>query len=124
MTVGLAVSDPYRPSLVVTLTVAVRMTGPPGPSAMRVQVVWPGLSPPTFTLPLVAVSIGAPVMPKPETRTPVAWDVVHVTVAMPPHAKLPGETAMEPATFAPPLTVTVAVRVTGPPVPRAVRVYV
>jgi hypothetical protein len=35
---------------------------------------------------------------------------------------LPGDTLMEPETFAPPVTVTVAVRVTGPPGPWAVSV--
>ena len=50
MTVGETVSDPARPSVLLTVIVAVRVIGPPAPSATSVHVDTPGGSPPMPTV--------------------------------------------------------------------------
>jgi hypothetical protein len=71
--------------------VAVRVTGPPGPSATKVHVDWPGSRPPMFTVKLGFVSYGVPEIPKPETRTDDALVVDHDNVALPPIFAVPGD---------------------------------
>ena len=106
------------------MMVAVRVTGPPGPSATKVHVDWPGSRPPMFIVKVGFVSYGVPEMPKPLTRTDVALAVDHDNVALPPIFTVLGDTLRAAVRPAPGVTVTVAVRVTGPPLPCAVRVNV
>ena len=61
-------------------------------------------------------------MPKPVTRTEVAFGLDHVSVAVPPTFIVLGETLMAAVTPLPGFTVTDTVRVIGPPLPWAVRV--
>ena len=75
----------------------------------------PAARPLTYWLPLAAELL----TPVPETETEVALLVLHETVVAPGAVALAGLAAMEPLTFA---TVKVAVFVTGPPAPCAVRV--
>ncbi len=63
-------------------------------------------------------------MPKPVTRTDDALAVDHDRVAKPPMFIVAGDTLIAAVTPAPALTVTVAVRVMGPPLPWAVSVNV
>ena len=65
-----------------------------------------------------------PLMPKPVTRTEVAFELDHVSVAVPPTFIVLGETLMAAVTPLPGFTVTDTVRVIGPPLPWAVRVKV
>ncbi len=67
---------------------------------------------------------GLPLIPKPVTRTEVALAVDQVSDTVPPMLRVEGAALIEAVTLAPAFTVTVAVRVMGPPLPCAVSVKV
>lgn len=109
------------PALAVTVTVAVRVSGPPVPCAVRVKVCVPTARPVTVCVPPAAVLA----MPGPLTATELALLVVQVSAVLPGAVVDVGEALIEPVTFGTTgVTATVAVRVTGPPGPWAVSVKV
>ena len=119
--VGETLIAAVTPVPALTVTVAVRVIGPPLPCAVSVNVWVPAVSPVTFCVPLAAVVA----TPGPLTKTEVALAVLHVSEDAPGAVAVVGEALIEPDTVgngAP--TVNVAVRVIGPPGPWAVSVKV
>lgn len=94
----------------LTVKVAVRVIGPPGPWAISVKVCVPVGRLLTVWLPVVAelARLG------PDTATEVALAVVHDTVVDAGDVPVVGLTEIEPVTVAGDVTVTVTVWVAGP----------
>ena len=100
----------------LTVTVAVRVIGPPLPCAVSVYVYVPAARLATVWVPLVAELA----RPGPLTETDVAFDVPQEIVEEPGAVVVVGLALIDPETEAGALTVNVAVCVTGPPEPCAV----
>ena len=105
----------------VTVTVAVRVSGPPLPCAVRVNTWVPAASQVKVWVPFSA----ALARPGPLTDTAVAFAVLHVSVVELGAVVVVGDALIAALTVgATGVTVTVAVRVSGPPGPCAVNVKV
>ena len=102
---GLAPIEPVTLAAAgLTVTVAVRVIGPPLPCAVSVKVWVPAASPVTFWLPLA----NALESPGPVTETEVAFTVLHEIVVVAGSVPVEGLALIEPVTVAAALTVTVA----------------
>ena len=115
--VGLALIEPETVgTAALTVNVAVRVIGPPGPCAVSLNVCVPAVRPVRFWLPVVAVLL----RPGPETETEVALVVLHAMAVEAGSVPVAGLAVIEPETETAEVTVNVAVCVAGPLVPCAV----